>query len=78
MVEVVNYSVESPKCVRTRFGSQKLLLETRKPDYPVSLISTTARGTVDVDEEDLPPSKRRLDGGEGRTTINPRGCGSGY
>jgi hypothetical protein len=55
-----------------RTGSQKLLLETRKPDYPVSLISTAARGTVDVDEKDLPLSKRRLDGG-GKNHDKPKG-----
>jgi hypothetical protein len=36
------------------------------------------RGTIEVDEEALPPTKRRLDGREGRITMNPRGCGDGY
>jgi hypothetical protein len=57
-------------------GSRKLLLE--KMDYLVSSIPTAVRGTTSVDEEALPPVKRRLDGREGGTMMNPRGCGGGY
>jgi hypothetical protein len=69
------YTVEY-LCLRTnRIGSWKLLLETRKPNYPVSSIKA---GTTGVNEEVLPLTKSCLDGGEERTTINTMGCAGGY
>jgi hypothetical protein len=65
-------------CHTNRTKSQKLLLEMGKPDYPVLSISTAVRGTAGIDEETLPLVKRRLDSEEGRTMMNPRGCGGIY
>jgi hypothetical protein len=53
-----------------------------KLECPVSLILVAVSGAAGVDEEVIPPVKRRLNGIEERSTTNihnkHRGCGSGY
>jgi hypothetical protein len=49
-----------------------------KLECSILSISAAVRGTAGIDEEALPPAKRRLNGGEGRTMMNPRGYGGGY
>jgi hypothetical protein len=49
-----------------------------KPECSILSISTAVRGTAGIDKEALPSAKRRLDGGEGRTMMNPRGYGGSY
>jgi hypothetical protein len=53
-------------------------LRFSKPDYLVSSIPIAVRGTARIDEEALSSAKQHLDNREGRTTMNPRGCGSDY
>jgi hypothetical protein len=65
-------------CHTNRTKSQKLLLEMEKLDYPILSIPIAVRGTASIDEEALPPIKRCLDSEEGRTMMNPRGCGGIY
>jgi hypothetical protein len=80
MVEVVDSLAELSKiCSHTnRIRSRKLLLETGKLDPLVSSIPATSRGADGIDEETLPLAKWSINDGEGRTTMNPRGCGDGY
>jgi hypothetical protein len=86
VLEVVNSSTESLKCVCTRNEQEsEALAQNRtnriqrfgKPEGPVLSVPTVVRGTVGFGENVLLPFKWHLTRGRDKIHDNSRSCGSG-